>query len=478
MMITRTARHVWRPLILLGIACVAMSVPSSAVVSAQASDAIRSHLAGMRPDARADAEAYLAAPAGDTAARTHALGGLHLQDDTAAAAFILAATSAEPNAGIRQMAIAYSSYVPAFRSRPGYEALLLHLATDDPDSGVARTAAAELRMAEARTQLDTLERRVAAAKRQGAVPPWLAREEQLAIDRANGVVIPGFVHDPPPVFAAAPADRPIRVVAFGDWGTSGDAAQQHVAAQVRAYHAQHPFTFGITLGDNFYGFPRPDRPDSPRWRTDYEALYSPMGIPFYVALGNHDYNVPDQIASEYAYSKLSPTWRFPATWYTYTAGYTQFFVIDGLEMGTEQLAWLQAALDSSHARWKIVYGHFPMRVALPPVQDSATNPYIQELRDRVGRLMPVLRGRADVYISGHHHSMQHLQPFDGVQLFIAGSGGRHGYSLDPKNPISLFADNQTGFLVLDIARDTIGAHFVAGETGKVLYETTIRKKPT
>lgn len=464
--------------LLRGAACGAMSAALSATVSAQTPDVLRSHVAGMRPAVRADAEAYLAAPAGDTAARMHALVGLQVQDDTAGAAFLITATPEEPNAAVRCAAIAYSSYRPALRARPNYQALLWHLAADDPDSAVAHTATAELRMSEARMQLDTLERRVSVAKQRGAVPAWLAREEQLAIDRAHGVVVPAFVHDPPPVFAAAPADRPIRVVAFGDWGTSGDAAQQHVAAQVRAYHAQHPFTFGITLGDNFYGFPRPDRPDSPRWRTDYEALYSPMGIPFYVALGNHDYNVPDQIASEYAYSKLSPTWRFPATWYTYTAGYTQFFVIDGLEMGTEQLAWLQAALDSSHARWKIVYGHFPMRVALPPVQDSATNPYIQELRDRVGRLMPVLRGRADVYISGHHHSMQHLQPFDGVQLFIAGSGGRHGYSLDPKNPISLFADNQTGFLVLDIARDTIGAHFVAGETGKVLYETTIRKKPT
>ncbi len=47
------------------------------------------------------------------------------------------------------------------------------------------------------------------------------------------------------------ANKPIHIVAFGDFGT-GDGNQKAVAKAMAARHAQSRFDFGLTLGDNFY----------------------------------------------------------------------------------------------------------------------------------------------------------------------------------------------------------------------------------
>ena len=49
-----------------------------------------------------------------------------------------------------------------------------------------------------------------------------------------------------------------------------------------------PFDFGITMGDKFY-LCGVRSVNDPKWKTRWEDMYSPLGIPFYAALGNHDY---------------------------------------------------------------------------------------------------------------------------------------------------------------------------------------------
>ena len=48
----------------------------------------------------------------------------------------------------------------------------------------------------------------------------------------------------------------VRFLVLGDAGT-GDRSQIEVAAQIRRYYAEFPFTFAIMLGDNIYGKERP-----------------------------------------------------------------------------------------------------------------------------------------------------------------------------------------------------------------------------
>ena len=65
----------------------------------------------------------------------------------------------------------------------------------------------------------------------------------------------------------------------------------------------------------------------------------------------------------------------------------------------------------------MVYGHHPIYSDGKYGDDPA-------LRDS---LMPILRGRANLYISGHEHSLQHLTAEDGVHFVIAGGGGAGTY---------------------------------------------------
>jgi hypothetical protein len=420
----------------------------------------------LSPELRERAEKALATT--DPLIKGGLLAGLR---DATAIPFIVAALEADPRPAVRRRVAQYSSYRAEFRESPAFRAMLTDWLEHEADPDVVAIVHKELRHMAAWDLRVLVERRVAATKAQGPVPSWLHHEEQIAIDRSYDLSLPRFMRKPPPVFEVAPPSQPIRVLAMGDFGV-GDEAQRQVAAAMRAYHARRPFTFGITLGDNFYGFPRPEDPSSPRWEKDFEALYGPMGIPIYAATGNHDFDVPDQAAAQYVYSRQSKSWKLPALTYTYTAGPAQLFVIDGNDLAGGQLAWLKEAVDKSTARWKIAYAHYPLRVALPGARADYDD-HLQEYRDK---LMPIFKGHVDLYVTGHHHSLQHLKPLDGVNLIISGAAGRAGYPTDPASDLAYFASNQHGFAVLDIDFGEIRVTFV-GAQAQELYSARVASKP-
>lgn len=347
------------------------------------------------------------------------------------------------------------------------KATLTHLASSDPDASVSLEAARDLRKLDwgrnGRLLLEAADNAHArndtageAALRKEA-DDWLAWDEQ--------VNLPTFLRTPPPVFSIAPASKSIRVLAFGDFG-NGSVAQTHLAETMLAYGKQHPFDFGITLGDNFY--PRGvTSPDDPHWANDWEKPYGPLGLHFYPTLGNHDYLPADGPAAEVMYSQRSNTWRMPSTFYTYTAGPVQFFAIDTEELSDtrlyqRQLAWLDAEIAKSKARWKIVYGHYQIY--------SATRGDEQNLIDR---LIPVLRNRVDLYLCGHDHNLQQLQTEDGVHFLVDGGGGAPLYDFTQKNYArSNFKAKENGFTVIDADQDGLTLR-VVGSDGQVMHEEII-----
>jgi len=170
-------------------------------------------------------------------------------------------------------------------------------ASSDPDVTVSIAAAEMLKTARIDSLTSLLNARLGAAVAAHDVhSAGVVLDEQKLLQQTRyGIGFPAFMRVPPPLFAVAPAGEPIRVLAFGDFGT-GSAAQKQTAAAMVAYHKTHPFDFGLTLGDNFYvrGM---TSPDDPRWQTQWEQLYSPMHIPFYAVLGNHDWSGPDSPAA-------------------------------------------------------------------------------------------------------------------------------------------------------------------------------------
>jgi tartrate-resistant acid phosphatase type 5 len=239
-------------------------------------------------------------------------------------------------------------------------------------------------------------------------------------------------------------------------------AKSKSASRRVEYDRKSHFDFGITVGDNF----TPDEMHSmsdPRWKSCWEDLYGLMGIRFYPTFGNHDWYHPDSPAAEILYS--SSTWHMPSPYYTFTAGPVQFFAIDTEDISKAQVDWLTHALDTSQARWKVVYGHFPPYFA---------SPYRTSSPEVVRTLMPILKGRADVYFAGHYHSLEHLKPVDGVNLFISGGGGRPTYPIDPNSPVALFAKQEFGFAVIETDEHTFTVRFIDKDRHQ-LYETTLKK---
>ena len=155
----------------------------------------------------------------------------------------------------------------------------------------------------------------------------------------------------------------------------------------------------------------------------------------------------------------------PSAYYTFTAGEAQFFALDTDVISEKQLLWLQDALDASQAKWKIVYGHHPI-YSEGQHEDNNT---------KIAQLLPALRSRADIYLAGHDHDMQHLKPEGRLHFFVAGSGGKLR-PIEP-GPRSLFAKSAHGFAVLEIQADTLAVAFV-DVSGQELYRYELKTDRT
>lgn len=393
-----------------------------------------------------------------------ATAGNRLADRPEATEFLFTVVPHDASSRVRDWSIMNTYAYPHMRGDSMVRRTLEWIAVEDPDPAIAQRALNQLRALSIKPIRQLVDRRMKLAREKG--DSAVVATMELADEWVNtdaGLVLPSFLRHAPPVFAAAPGDRPIRVFAFGDFGT-GRPSQIETAAAMRGYHAKQPFTLGITLGDNFYP-EGVESPSDPRWQSEYEQLYTPMGVKIYAVLGNHDRYNGETPAAEMLYSQRSPTWRMPAQNYTFTAGPAQFWAIDGSDLTEHQLRWLRETLESSTARWKVVYSHYPLYAS-------------SDLGGREGhlyaKLFPVLDGRADVFVAGHHHSMQHLKPLGKLHLFIAGSGGASSYGVDEKDPRALFVRSRHGFAVLDVMAREFTVRFVDAKEGEV-YKTTITK---
>ncbi len=378
-----------------------------------------------------------------------------------ASAFLLDQLEKEPSPALRSDII--RSMGKYWDAHPEDEGILQRHLLSDPDAGVS----AESYVAVHQVQVDALNKLLAQrldeaiANGDTSGASKLYDAQKLGIRWHYGNTLPAFFEDPPPVFSVVPPGKPISVLAFGDFGT-GTVAQKQTAAAMVEYSEHHHFDFGLTLGDNFYPA-GVTSPEDPRWQSEWEQLYGPIGIKFYATLGNHDWAGPDSPAAEIRYSQRSPDWRMPAPYYTFTAGSVQFFAFDTPEVDETELKWLDAQLAASTSKWKVVYGHYHIY--------SATRGDNKEL---IARLLPILeKHHVDVYLNGHDHNLQALRPEGGVHFFISGGAGAGLYNLNPYDR-SVFKEKVNGFTVLDADNRSLTVSFI-GTDGSELYQKTLTK---
>ncbi|MCW5962471.1 MAG: metallophosphoesterase [Bryobacterales bacterium] len=251
--------------------------------------------------------------------------------------------------------------------------------------------------------------------------------------------------------------RPLHVLVLGDFGWGGKG-QRDVAQAIAGIHRDAPFHFGITVGDNFYN--RGVRSvDDRKWVERWEQPYGGLGIRFYPTLGNHDYY--GDVKAQLDYRSPRENWQFRARQYHFQVGDAEFFALDTMDPNPAQMRWLDDAIGRSVARWKIVYGHHP-------VYSGGKHGDSKVLEQT---LLPLIRGRAVMYIAGHDHDMQHLKPVDGTHFFVSGGGGAR--LRDPKpHPRSIFGKGVYGFMSLSV-HDAFIEVQMFDRTGQVIYQTRV-----
>jgi len=197
---------------------------------------------------------------------------------------------------------------------------------------------------------------------------------------------------------------------FGDFGT-GDKDQKKVAQGMGDFCEKNRCEFVLSVGDNFYPSGVESTKDS-KWKTHFHDVYDPLGLAFYVTLGNHDYL--GRIDAQLEYAKKSPGWILPRRYYSFQKGAVEFFAIDTNQLDRKQIDWLVGGLKKSTATWKIVFGHHP-------IYSFGTHGNSPKL---IQTLLPLLRNKAHFYLAGHDHDKQVLTGPDNLALLISGAAAQ------------------------------------------------------
>lgn len=230
----------------------------------------------------------------------------------------------------------------------------------------------------------------------------------------------------------AQADK-LTFLLIGDYGKGGDE-QRMLAVRLNQQPVTEfetgPARFVLTTGDNIYGTQfgfgtrnsgNRDSHWGPRFFEPYRIILK--SLPFYPTPGNHD---GDESENEDDMDVYLDNFFFPggepARYYQFSyGGYADFFALDSTaNSGSDataagpQTAWLEKALSSSRAPWKIVYMHHPLYTAGPNHEPSLDRlPHWAELFRKHG---------VQAVFAGHEHNFQYTRR-DGIAYFVSGAGG-------------------------------------------------------
>jgi tartrate-resistant acid phosphatase type 5 len=281
------------------------------------------------------------------------------------------------------------------------------------------------------------------------------------------------------LFAADAPRGGLNFLILGDWGRNGEPDQTAVATQMGIAAQAMDAKFVIAVGDNFYEDGVKSATDL-QWQSSFENVYtaSSLQVPWWAALGNHDYH--GNCDAQIEYSKTSKRWNMPARYYVRTeridaANVVDFFFLDTMPMATfdgdeaqfhnnvkwevlpEQMAWFESALKSSTAPWKIVIGHHPIFSG----GEHGDTPYIVE------HILPLLeKYKVQAYFNGHDHDLQHLQA-GSVNLFCSGGGSKPRAKIKDL-PQTKFARGCSGFTAVSLQKDKMDVQMV-DDKGNKLY---------
>ena len=286
----------------------------------------------------------------------------------------------------------------------------------------------------------------------------------------------------------------VRFVAIGDTG-EGNEAQYAIGQAIADLCAIKGCDFGMLLGDNFYDSGVASV-DDPQFQDKFELPYEDIDFPIYIALGNHDYGGNglgldfDMKKAQYQidYTKKSQIWKLPAKYYSFKQEHAEFWGLDTNQVMTDPLNgnsdpqrnWLIAGTAASTATWKIGFGHHPY-ISNGDHGNAGSYENIEGFNlpfvtgENVKEFMEAaVCGKIDVFLSGHDHSIQWLEPKCGTEWIVSGAGSK-AETTPGKNPAYFTAADTEGFLWVELKDDTFTGIFY-DQTGKELFSKTVIKQ--
>lgn len=273
-----------------------------------------------------------------------------------------------------------------------------------------------------------------------------------------------------------------------DMGRNGYYEQKPIARLMGNMAKLTGLKFVAALGD-IHHFEGVASVDDPLWMTNYELLYGhpELMLPWYPILGNHEYRGNTQAVLDYA--KKSRRWEMPARYYSKTVkiGKEKALLLfidtsplldkyrenastypDACKQDREaELAWIDKELKNSDAKWKIVMGHHPVF--------ADTDKSIAERQDMQKYLKPLLdKYKVDIYICGHIHNFQHIQPKGSHTVYLVNSSASLSRSKVQPVEGTVYCNGEAGFTVADLS-DSALHFFLMNGKGKILHHIDIKK---
>ena len=205
----------------------------------------------------------------------------------------------------------------------------------------------------------------------------------------------------------------------------------------------------------------------------YESFLNPFkpfldtGIPFYLAVGNHDYKGDPKVYLEVA--KQYPSIHHPNNFYTKKFGELCFFILDTtifdklyyFHKRGSQIRWLKKEVDrlKNQCKFSIALAHHPL--------------FSSGDRDRANPQLAIFLenyvfGTFDIYVTGHNHVLADEGDHKKTRQLISATGALPGGS-----PIKVqsgkFNIETPGYLKMVITNNTARYSFISAERNEILW---------
>ena len=283
----------------------------------------------------------------------------------------------------------------------------------------------------------------------------------MQIERWGEIVVPDLLGpggaELPPLIIDGPEAR---FQVFGDTG-KGNADQRRVAE-------------AMLVGDIIYPRGLLSATD-PKLVDLYLKPYGALSE-VHLMYGNHEYGdgrgagVPEAWLEAVRTGKAGDA-RIPQRYYS------RRFLVDGMTIRALfldtatiavdplQLAWIKHEVDKG-ADYTLVFGHHP-------IYSAGLHGVLAHMEKL---LLPLLEGKADMYVCGHDHNLQLLRTDKGLPLMVSGSAGEERVSW--RTPKTEFFSQRMGTAFITVDREGINAEWMNGKTRESLHKAQFaRRKP-